>query len=69
MSETELDSELFEFIKCAQWMEISISDFSERIAPLRKTLEVALKRSGQSSRRSIQRTSLFTLTLGTLQSL
>ena len=51
-------AELCEFVHCMQWMESSIPDFVERVAPVKEVLEEAYRRAGARSKKAIQKSSL-----------
>lgn len=45
--------ELCEYVHCAGWMSQGIPDFAKRVAPLRALLEVAYRKSGKRTKKSI----------------
>ena len=60
----ETAGDLCQYIHCLQWMPLTISDFSDRVALLRDVLEEAYVRSGKRTRKSIQRITLSQLSWG-----
>lgn len=47
-------AELSQFVNCLQWMSNYIPDYATRVAPLRKILEQAYRRSEKRTSRSVQ---------------
>ena len=52
---------LCEYVHCAGWMSQGIPEFAKRIAPLRSLLEVAYKKSGKRTKKSISKIYLSTI--------